>query len=42
MDPSSLADQLNAEREKTLERIAALAHDREGVIESTVSTGVDD
>ncbi|WP_285630807.1 TraR/DksA family transcriptional regulator [Actinoallomurus iriomotensis] len=38
----SLADQLNAEREKTLERIAALAHDREGVIESCVSTGVDD
>lgn len=42
MDPSSLAEQLNAEREKTLERIAALARDREGIIESTVSTGVDD
>jgi RNA polymerase-binding transcription factor DksA len=41
MDPS-LADRLNAERERTLERIAALTHDRDGVIESTVFTGVDD
>jgi DnaK suppressor protein len=41
MDPS-LADQLNAEREQTIERIAALAHERQTVIDSTVQTGVDD
>jgi DnaK suppressor protein len=41
MDPS-LAEQLNAEREQTIERIAALNHDRDGIIESSVSTGVDD
>lgn len=41
MDPS-LADQLNAEREQTMERIAALAQERQSVIDSTESTGVDD
>jgi DnaK suppressor protein len=42
MDRSSLAEQLTAERTRTLERIAALDHDRDGIIDSTVSAGVDD
>ncbi|MDN3357357.1 TraR/DksA C4-type zinc finger protein [Actinomadura sp. DC4] len=33
---------LAAERTRTLERIEALNHDRDGIIDSTVSTGVDD
>lgn len=41
-DPSSLAERLAAERTRTLERIAALNRDREGIMESTTSTGVDD
>jgi RNA polymerase-binding protein DksA len=41
-DPSSLEEQLNAERMRTLERIAALNRDRDGIIESSVSTSLDD
>lgn len=41
-DPSSLKDQLSTERTRTLERIEALNRDRDGIIESTTSTGVDD
>jgi RNA polymerase-binding protein DksA len=41
-DPSSLEEQLATERSRTLERIEALNHDRDGIIESTTSTGVDD
>jgi RNA polymerase-binding transcription factor DksA len=40
-DPS-VAELLATERARTLERIAALNHDRDGIIESTMSTGVDD
>jgi DnaK suppressor protein len=40
--PSSLAELLAEERTNTLERIEALGRDRQGIIESSVSTGVDD
>ena len=42
MSPSSLEEQLTAERLRTLERIAALDRDRIGLIESSTCTGVDD
>ncbi len=42
MDPTVLAEQLAADRLRTLERIAALDHDRDGIIDSTTSAGVDD
>jgi DnaK suppressor protein len=35
-------ERLTAERLRTLERIAALDHDRDGIIESSTATGVDD
>jgi RNA polymerase-binding protein DksA len=41
-DPSSLEEQLTTERARTLERIEALNRDRDGIIESTRSTGMDD
>ena len=41
-DPSSLEELLTTERTRTLERIEALNHDRDGIIESSTSTGVDD
>jgi DnaK suppressor protein len=41
-DPSSPAERLAAERTRTLERIAALSRDREGIMESTTSASVDD
>src|SRR3954467_9814904 len=41
-DRSSLEELLATERTLTLERIAALNRDRDGIIESTTSTGVDD
>lgn len=40
-DASSQEELLIAERMRTLERIAALSHDREGIIESSVATGSD-
>jgi DnaK suppressor protein len=41
-DPSSLEELLATERTRALERIEALNHDRDGIIESSTSTGVDD
>ncbi|MCW2863954.1 MAG: yocK 1 [Actinoallomurus sp.] len=41
-DPSSLNERLTAERLRTLERIAALNHERDGIIESSTQAGVDD
>ena len=40
--PPSAEELLATERTRTLERIEALNHDRDGIIESSVSTGVDD
>lgn len=40
--PSSPEERLVEERAKTLERIEALNHDRDGIIESTTSTSLDD
>lgn len=40
--PSSLADRLAEERTRALERIAALSRDRDGIIESSTSAGLDD
>jgi DnaK suppressor protein len=39
---SSLEEQLAAERASTLERIAALDRDRDGIVESATGVGVDD
>lgn len=39
---ASLEERLAAERLRTLERIAALDRDRDGIIDSTTSTGMDD
>lgn len=38
----TLEEQLIAERSKTLERIAALDHDRDGIVEAALGVGVDD
>jgi DnaK suppressor protein len=40
--PSSLEERLAEERTRTLERIEALNRDRDGIIESSISTSVDD
>lgn len=39
---SSLEEQLAADRLRTLERIAALDRDRDGIVESSAGVGVDD
>jgi RNA polymerase-binding protein DksA len=39
---ASLEERLAAERLRTLERIAALDRDRDGIIDSTTSTSMDD
>jgi DnaK suppressor protein len=41
-DASSLEEQLTAERASTLERIAALTRDWDGIVESSTDIGVDD
>jgi len=41
-DFASLPERLAAERTRILEHIAALNRDRDGIIESTTSAGVDD
>jgi DnaK suppressor protein len=41
-DPASPHERLTTERQRTLERIAALNRERDGIIESSAVTGVDD
>jgi DnaK suppressor protein len=41
-DASSLEELLTAERARTLDRIAALNRDREGIMESSTMAGLDD
>lgn len=41
-DPTSLAELLTAERARTLDRVAALTHDRDRIVESSATKGVID